>query len=191
MLKPNLCRWVNIVFGVTIYTNTGDFKNAVATIKNNTIMFTWGFKEPGKGAYDGACIRVNGPTNITGNILAHSDSNSIYATYSSEKISLTKNVFHQNLYSPLLQLPEPYSDGFYLRLAPQGSGTLTLGAPPSGPGTVTAPLISSARRAADASTSPAPSPPRSAGAPRSAGSTTACARARSAPAGRPPGRTVG
>jgi hypothetical protein len=90
-----------IVFAVTIYTNTGDFKNAVATLKNNTIMFTWGFKEPGKGAYDGACIRVNGPVNITGNILAHSDSNSIYSTYLAGKTSLTKNVFHQNLFSNL------------------------------------------------------------------------------------------
>jgi hypothetical protein len=90
-----------IVFGVSIYTNTGDFKNAVATIKNNTILFTWGFKEPGKGAYDGACIRVNGPCNITGNILAHSDSHSIYQTYMTEKVSLTKNVFHQNLFSNL------------------------------------------------------------------------------------------
>jgi hypothetical protein len=91
----------SIVFAVTIYTNTGDFKNAVATIKNNTIMFTWGFKEPGKGAYDGACIRVNGPTNITGNLIAHSDSNSIYSTYQAGKMSLTKNVFHQNLFSNL------------------------------------------------------------------------------------------
>ncbi|MFO0983732.1 MAG: right-handed parallel beta-helix repeat-containing protein [Planctomycetota bacterium] len=90
-----------IVFGVSIYTNTGDFKNATATIKNNTILFTWGFKEPGKGAYDGACINVNGPTNITNNILAHSDSNSIYQTYMAEKVSLTKNVFHQNLFSNL------------------------------------------------------------------------------------------
>jgi len=90
-----------IVFGVTIYTNTGDFKTAVATIRNNTILFTWGFKEPGKGAYDGACIRINGPVSISNNILAHSDSNSIYSTYMAEKVTLTKNVFHQNLFSNL------------------------------------------------------------------------------------------
>lgn len=90
-----------MIFGVSIYTNTGDFKNVVATVKNNTILFTWGFKVPGKGAYDGACIRINGPTNATNNIIAHSDSNSIYSTYLAEKISLTKNVFHQNLFSNL------------------------------------------------------------------------------------------
>jgi hypothetical protein len=90
-----------MIFAVSIYTNTGDFKNATATIKDNTIIFTWGFKVPGKGAYDGACVQVNGPVNITNNILAHSDSNSIYQTYLAEKVSITKNVFHQNLFSNL------------------------------------------------------------------------------------------
>jgi hypothetical protein len=55
----------------------------------------------------------------------------------------TQNAFGQNLYSPLLQLPAPYSEGFTLRLAPQGTGTLTLGPPKLGPGWVTLPLMRS------------------------------------------------
>ncbi len=89
----------SIIFGISIYTNTGDFGKAVATIKDNTILYTWGFKEPGKGAYDGACIQINGPTTVTNNILAGSDSNSIYQVYKAEKVSITKNVFFQNLFS--------------------------------------------------------------------------------------------
>ncbi len=89
----------SMIFAVSIYTNTGDFSKATATIKNNTILFTWGFKEPGKGAYDGACVHLNGPAVVTNNILAGSDSNSIYQVYKAEKVSITKNVFFQNLFS--------------------------------------------------------------------------------------------
>jgi hypothetical protein len=52
----------------------------------------------------------------------------------------TGDKFGQRVYSPLLQMASPYSDGFSLRLAPKGSGKLILGSPPVGPGTVTAPL---------------------------------------------------
>src|SRR5258708_10778560 len=89
----------SMIFAVSIYTNTGDFGKTAATIKYNTILYTWGFKEPGKGAYDGACIHLNGPAIVTNNILAGSDSNSIYQIYKAEKISITKNVFFQNLFS--------------------------------------------------------------------------------------------
>ncbi len=89
----------SIVYAVSIYTNTGDFSKNVATVKDNTILYTWGFKEPGKGAYDGACVQINGPTVVTNNIIMGSDSNSIYQVYKAEKISITKNVFFQNLFS--------------------------------------------------------------------------------------------
>jgi hypothetical protein len=55
----------------------------------------------------------------------------------------TSDRFGNGIYSPLLQLSSPYSNGFSLKLAPTGSGTLTLGSPPVGPGTVTAPLTRS------------------------------------------------
>ena len=88
-----------MIFAISIYTNTGDFAKAVATVKDNTILYTWGFKQPGKGAYDGACVHINGPANVTNNILAGSDSNSIYQVYKAEKVSITKNVFFQNLFA--------------------------------------------------------------------------------------------
>ena len=55
----------------------------------------------------------------------------------------TGDKFGQRVYSPVLQMPSPYSNGFSLRLAPQGSGELILGTPPVGPGAVTAPLTRS------------------------------------------------
>jgi hypothetical protein len=86
-----------IVFGVQVLT--GD---TPAIIKNNTLLFGWGFKEPGKGAYDGALIMLRGAATITNNIIAHSDSNSIYMPYNKkEKVTISNNVFHQNLYSNL------------------------------------------------------------------------------------------
>jgi len=88
-----------LTFGVAIYT--GAVSDAPAVIKNNTMLFGWGFKEPGKGAYDGALIKINAPTTVTNNIIAHSDSNSIYSTFKLEKISITKNVFFANLFSNL------------------------------------------------------------------------------------------
>ncbi len=88
-------------FAVSIYTNTGDFRTATATIKGNTLLFTATFKEPGKGAYNGSAIQVNGPVNITNNIIAFQDNNAVYQTFLTEKVSITKNVFHMNLYSNL------------------------------------------------------------------------------------------
>jgi hypothetical protein len=91
----------SLVWCVSIYTSTGDFKTATATVKNNTILFAWTFKAPGQGSFDGSAIQVNGPATITGNIIAHHDSNGIYQTYLAEKVSITKNVFHMNLFSNL------------------------------------------------------------------------------------------
>jgi hypothetical protein len=88
-----------IDWGVSIYTNTGDFARKTATVKNNTILFSWCLKSPGQGRYSGAAVQVNGPANITGNILAHNDNNAIYQTFPTEKVSITRNVFHMNLFS--------------------------------------------------------------------------------------------
>ncbi|MCC6810980.1 MAG: right-handed parallel beta-helix repeat-containing protein [Deltaproteobacteria bacterium] len=88
-------------WGISIYSNTGDFAKATATVKNNTILFSACPKVPGTGRYSGAAVQVNGPANITNNILAHSDNNAIYLVYKAEKVSVTKNVFYMNLFSNL------------------------------------------------------------------------------------------
>jgi hypothetical protein len=88
-------------FSVSIYTNTGDFRTQTATIKNNTILFTATFKQPGMGAYNGSAIQVNGPVNITNNLIAFQDNNALYMTFLAEKVSITKNVFFMNLFSNL------------------------------------------------------------------------------------------
>ncbi|HZE96331.1 MAG TPA: right-handed parallel beta-helix repeat-containing protein [Planctomycetota bacterium] len=106
----------SLIFGISIYTQ-GD---APAVIKNNTLLFGWGFKVPGKGAYDGALIKVNGPCTITNNIIAHSDSNSIYQTFKAEKVSLTKNVFFANMFSNL----KTYVDGKDIPIDDKNMGDL-------------------------------------------------------------------
>jgi len=95
-LENNLI--VNAVnWGININKTTDN--QAIATIKNNTVAFTFSFKEPGKGAYDGSGIALKGPANVTQNIIAFSDSNGLYITASNEKVSLTQNVFFMNLWS--------------------------------------------------------------------------------------------
>jgi hypothetical protein len=104
-----------MIFGIVI--NGGD---KPAVIRNNTMLFSWGFKEPGKGAYDGAHIKVNGPMTITGNIFAHSDSNSLYQTMKAEKVSITKNVFFRNMFSNL----KCYVDGKDIPIDDKNMGDL-------------------------------------------------------------------
>jgi hypothetical protein len=72
-----------------------------ATIRHNTIIFTWTFKEPGKGAYQGSAISLQGPATVAGNILAYGDNNGIYQTAPPDSIGITGNVFFMNLYSNL------------------------------------------------------------------------------------------
>lgn len=89
---------VNAVnWGININSTTD--KQAVATLKNNTVAFTFSFKEPGKGQYDGSALGIKGHAKITDNILAFSDSNGIYMPVNPEKTSLTGNLFFMNLYS--------------------------------------------------------------------------------------------
>jgi hypothetical protein len=72
-----------------------------ATVRNNTIVFTWTFKVPGLGAYQGSAVGVQGPTNVTGNILAFNDNQGVYQTVPPEKVSITNNDFFMNLYANL------------------------------------------------------------------------------------------
>ncbi|HYH97345.1 hypothetical protein [Hyalangium sp.] len=74
---------------------------AIATVKNNTILFSCDIRKPGAGGYSGSAVSLQGSANVTGNILAHSDNNGIYQTYKAEKSSVTHNVFFMNLYSNL------------------------------------------------------------------------------------------
>ncbi len=91
---------VNAVnWGININSTTD--KQAVAVVKNNTVAFTMSFKEPGKGAYNGSGIALKGHAQVTGNVIAFSDSNGIYLTANPEKSTLTDNVFFMNLYANL------------------------------------------------------------------------------------------
>ncbi len=70
-----------------------------ATVRNNTILFTWTFKVPGEGAYQGSAVSAQGPAIITNNILAFNDDQGVYQTGEREKITLTDNVFFMNLFA--------------------------------------------------------------------------------------------
>ncbi|MFO0598056.1 MAG: right-handed parallel beta-helix repeat-containing protein [Myxococcaceae bacterium] len=90
---------VNAVnWGINVNSLTSD-KQGAAVIKNNSILFTYSFKEPGKGQYDGSAIGLKGNGKITDNIIAFSDSNGIYAPINPEKTVLSNNVFFLNQYS--------------------------------------------------------------------------------------------
>ncbi len=96
----------NLFVNAMIYAvrvNSGDPK-AVATIRNNTILFTWDNKSPGKGAYRGSAIHLGqvAHADITGNILAHNDNAAIYTNGALDRTSITKNVFAMNLFANLL-----------------------------------------------------------------------------------------
>lgn len=86
-------------WGVSVYTSGGNFLKNTATIRNNTILFSWDIRKPGAGGYAGAAVQLNGPAIVTNNIIAHSDNNAIYITHAAEKISITKNLFFLNLFS--------------------------------------------------------------------------------------------
>ncbi|GMU59626.1 MAG: hypothetical protein AMXMBFR34_13890 [Myxococcaceae bacterium] len=91
---------VNAVnWGVNVNSTTD--KQALTTVKNNTIAFTMAFKEPGKGAYNGSGLALKAQGTVTGNVIAFSDSNGIYMTASADKSTLDGNVFFMNLYSNL------------------------------------------------------------------------------------------
>jgi hypothetical protein len=82
-----------------ITLNATSDKQAVSTVKNNTLVFTMSFKEPGKGAYNGSAIGMKSSAIVANNIIAFSDSNGIYLTANPEKSTLEGNVFFMNLFS--------------------------------------------------------------------------------------------
>lgn len=90
----------SVNWGINVNTLTAD-KHIAATIKNNTIAFNMGFKEPGKGAYTGSGIGLKGNGVLTNNIIAFSDNSGIYMTANAEKTVLENNVFFMNLYANL------------------------------------------------------------------------------------------
>lgn len=96
----------NLFVNACVYAvrvNSGDAK-AVARIANNTILFSWDNKSPGKGAYRGSAIHLGQTANadITGNILAHNDNAAIYTNGALDRTSITKNAFAMNLFANLL-----------------------------------------------------------------------------------------
>lgn len=91
---------VNAVnWGINI--NSTMDKHAIATVKNNTVVFTMTFKEPGKGGYAGSGLGLKSNTNVVNNIIAFSDSNGVYFSAIPEKTTFEGNVFFMNLYSNL------------------------------------------------------------------------------------------
>ncbi|MDP1825773.1 MAG: right-handed parallel beta-helix repeat-containing protein [Archangium sp.] len=89
-----------LVWGVVINSNSAEAKS-VATVKNNTIAFSYDDRAAGKGGYAGAAIAVKGAANISNNILINSDNSAVYMSVLTEKVSLTGNVFFQNLFANL------------------------------------------------------------------------------------------
>ncbi|MFN0138250.1 MAG: right-handed parallel beta-helix repeat-containing protein [Phycisphaerae bacterium] len=92
-----------LIFAVKVNANLGDLK-AVTGIRNNTILFTWDNKTPGKGAYRGSAIHLGQQVNadITGNILANNDNAAVFTNGALDRTSITKNAFAMNLFANLL-----------------------------------------------------------------------------------------
>ncbi|MBL8900794.1 MAG: hypothetical protein JNM84_24395, partial [Planctomycetes bacterium] len=90
-----------LVFAVKV---NGSDPKAVALIKDNTILFTWDNKSPGKGSFRGSGIYLGQRANadIRGNLLAHNDNAAVYSNGVLDRSSLTKNVFAMNLFANLL-----------------------------------------------------------------------------------------
>ncbi|MEO6597474.1 MAG: right-handed parallel beta-helix repeat-containing protein [Planctomycetota bacterium] len=88
-----------IVWGVSIYTNTGDFARMTATVKNNTILYCWDTNKPGGGGYGGSAIAARGPVTIANNILAYCDNNAIFLQQAPDRCAVTGNVFWRNRFS--------------------------------------------------------------------------------------------
>ncbi|MFO1076946.1 MAG: right-handed parallel beta-helix repeat-containing protein [Planctomycetota bacterium] len=92
-----------MIFAVKVNANSADAK-ATTAIRNNTILFTWDNKSPGKGAFRGSAIHLGQKANadITGNLLAHNDNAAIYTNGALDRTSVTKNTFAMNLFANLL-----------------------------------------------------------------------------------------
>lgn len=88
----------SITWGVAILSSS---EKTPATVRNNTILFTWDPRAAGKGGYRGSAVSLGGPAVVSGNILAHNDNNGIYLTSPAERVSIQDNLFFMNLYSNL------------------------------------------------------------------------------------------
>ncbi|MCU0867720.1 MAG: right-handed parallel beta-helix repeat-containing protein [Planctomycetes bacterium] len=96
----------NLFLNAVIYAvnvTSGDPK-VITTIKDNTILFSWDNKSPGKGVYRGTAIHLGqqASADISGNILANNDNNAIYTNGALDRTSITNNVFAMNLFANLL-----------------------------------------------------------------------------------------
>jgi hypothetical protein len=99
VLENNLV--INAVnWGINI-NSTNDKSVPAALVKNNSILFTMAFKEPGKGAYNGSGLALKAPANVVNNLIAFSDSNGIYMTTPAATSTLENNLFFMNLFSNL------------------------------------------------------------------------------------------
>lgn len=90
---------VNVLLWGVVVNFSSNAPNTPAMVRNNTIAFAQDEKKPGAGGYRGAAVAVKGSANITNNILVNSDNSAIYSTIESNKIWITKNVFHMNLWA--------------------------------------------------------------------------------------------
>lgn len=89
-----------MTWGVVVNNNSAEAKS-IATVRNNTIAFTWDDRAAGLGGYQGAALAIKGPATITNNILVNNDNHGVYMTVLPEKVSLTSNLFFMNLFSNL------------------------------------------------------------------------------------------
>lgn len=88
-----------LIWGVVVNSNSAEPKS-VATIRNNTIAFTFDDRAAGKGGYRGAAVAIKGPATVTNNILIHNDNHGVFVqAVPNERVSLTGNVFSLNLFS--------------------------------------------------------------------------------------------
>ncbi len=75
------------------------YEKQISLIKNNTILFSWDFRAPAKGGYNGSGVAVKSHANVTENIIAYMDNNGVYMPYEAERTSITNNVFFMNKWS--------------------------------------------------------------------------------------------
>lgn len=92
---------VNALEWAIVVNSHATHSKKLATIKNNTLLFSWSFGAPAQGKYDGSGIGLKAPALVTQNIIANMDNNGIYMPMEAEKNSITKNVFWMNHWSNL------------------------------------------------------------------------------------------
>ena len=84
-----------------VASGSGEWERVPAKVHGNTILFTWDDSSPGKGGGNGTGIRLRGPADVKGNLIAFCDNNAIDCTARPERVSITGNAFFMNLWSNL------------------------------------------------------------------------------------------